>query len=141
MNENYMHSELTGQIIQAAHNVYNYFGGRGFSETVYEGTLLIELSLMGLDVKSQCPISVFYKGDNVGDFRADLIVNNLVIIELKAVLDIHPMHEVQLVNYLRATEIEVGLLINFGAIDKIQKKRKVFLNSRKKGRLEPKFDQ
>lgn len=140
MNENYKHSELTGKIIQASHNVYNYFGGRGFTESVYEQALFIELSLMNLDVKCQYPISVFYKGDNVGDFRADLVVEGLVIVELKSVLDIHPRHEVQLVNYLKATEIEVGLVINFGSLEGIQKKRKVYLNSRKKGRLEPKFD-
>lgn len=81
-------------------------------------------------VEKQWPINVYYKQQKVGFFKADLLVNDLIILELKAVEEIHPIHEVQLVNYLRATDIEVGYILNFGK--KAQFKRKVFTNDRKK---------
>jgi len=127
---NYKHSELTSEIIQAAYYVYNYFGF-GHLESVYEKALMIRLGEMGFQVECQKPIKVYFEGELVGDFRADLVVNNTVIIELKAVEKLHPRHEVQLVNYLKCTEIEVGLLINFG--DELKFKRKVFSNERKRG--------
>ena len=127
--KNYKHSDLTRRIIRAAMNVHNYLG-YGFAESVYENALMIELEEMGLNAKQQCPIQVFYKTRKVGDFVADIIVNDLVIVELKAVSELHKKHEVQVVNYLRATPIEVGLLLNFSNED-LDFKRKAFSNSRK----------
>ena len=132
-NENYLHSDLTGDILKAAHNVYYYFGGSGFLESVYRNALKIELESMGFSVKAEHPITVYYKKEKVGVFYADLVVDDLVIIELKSVETMHPRHEVQLVNYLRSTNIEVGLLINFGDSRQLGKKRKICSNSRKKG--------
>ncbi|WP_461630769.1 GxxExxY protein [Labilibaculum euxinus] len=120
---NYKHSEITGLILKAFFNVYNELG-YGFLEKVYERAMVLELKHLDLEVGEQKRITVFYKDEKVGDYFADLIVNDQVIIELKAVERIAPEHEVQLVNYLKATNIEVGLLLNFGA--KPQYKRKVF---------------
>ena len=128
-NNNYKHSELTSQIIKAAYYVYNYFGF-GHLESVYEKALQIKLNKMGFKVESQQPIVVYFEETVVGNFRTDLIVEDVVIIEIKAVERLHPRHEVQLVNYLKCTEIEVGLLINFG--EQLQLKRKVFDNERKR---------
>ena len=125
---NYLHSDLTEQIIKAAYYVFNYLG-TGFLESVYEKSLALKLKQEGFSVKRQEPIKVYFEEELVGDFRADLVVDDKVIVELKAVEEVHPIHEVQLVNYLRATEIEVGLLINFG--NKITIKRRVFSNLRK----------
>lgn len=113
MTDNYKHSEVTGAIIKAFYNVYNKLG-YGFLEKVYENALCIELRKAGLDCKTQCCIDVFYDNEKVGLYIADLIVNNCVIIEVKAASDICVEHEAQLTNYLRATEIEVGILLNFG---------------------------
>lgn len=129
--ENFKHTGLTEKIIRSAFEVYNYFGGPGFLESVYEKALAIELRKNDLKVETQSPISVFYKSELVGDFRADLIVNDTIIVELKSVSEIQEIHEVQLVNYLRATPIEVGLLFNFGNDEKLQIKRRVFSNWRK----------
>ena len=104
--------------------------GFGFLESVYEKALKQELLSRGFGVISQQEIEVYYQGNSVGKFRTDLIVNNRVIIELKATTQIHPAHEIQLVNYLRATKIEVGLLINFG--EELKFKRRVFSNNKKK---------
>ncbi|WP_372754567.1 GxxExxY protein [Labilibaculum sp.] len=120
---NYLHSETTGLILKAFFNVYNGLG-YGFLEKVYERAMILELNSLGLKVEEQKKITVFYKDEKVGDYFADLIINDQVIIELKAVERIAPEHEVQLVNYLKATNIQVGLLLNFGA--KPQYKRKVF---------------
>lgn len=122
------HSQLTSKIIKGAFNVYNKLGF-GFLESVYEKALFIELSSMDLVVQRQEPIEVYYLEQKVGDFRADLIVNRSVIVEIKASEGLHEKHEAQLLNYLKATEIEVGLLINFG--EQIQLKRRIFSNSRK----------
>lgn len=121
----YLHTELTEKIIKAFYNVYNLLG-YGFLEKVYENALIIELKSMGLECKKQKAIDVFYKGYNVGDYFADIIVENKVIIELKAAEGLVEEHEAQLINYLRATDIEVGLLLNFGKVPQI--KRKVFEN-------------
>ncbi|WP_423126509.1 GxxExxY protein [Gaoshiqia sp. Z1-71] len=123
MEENYKHSELTGRIIKAYYQVYNELG-HGFLEKVYEKAMMIELSKMGLKAEEQRNIKVFYRGTEVGDYYADIIVENCVILELKAVEVLAPEHEVQLVNYLKATEIEVGLLLNFGPEPEF--KRRVF---------------
>ena len=103
----------------------------GFEENVYKNALYIELKEHGLDVKTEVPLKVVYKGREVGSYRADMIVDDKVIIELKAIAALTTIHEVQLVNYLTATGIDDGLLINFGA-DKIQIQRKYRLYERLK---------
>ncbi len=125
----YLHQGLTEKIIKAYYNVYNE-PGYGFLEKVYENALMIELQSLRLNCEKQKPISVSFKGYNVGEYFADIIVENKVIIELKAVEGLIEEHEAQLLNYLRATEIEVGLLLNFGK--KPQFKRKIFENIYKK---------
>jgi GxxExxY protein len=123
MNKNYLHSDITELILKAFFNVYNELGF-GFLEKVYERAMICELIDLGLEVESQKKLTVYYKKKNVGDYFTDIVINQSVIIELKAVDNICPEHEVQLVNYLKATDIEVGLLLNFGK--KPQYKRKVF---------------
>ena len=119
----YKHTEITEKIIGAVFNVYNTLGF-GFIEKVYENALLIELKKKNLELELQKPIEVFYKGEVVGEYVADLIVEGKVIVEIKAVKKLNEIHKVQLINYLKATEIEIGLLINFGR--KIEIKRKIF---------------
>ncbi len=122
------YEELTGQIIKAFYTVYNALG-YGFLEKVYENALAIELRKMGLHVVRQPPIKVYYDGQVVGEYFADLVVDERVIVELKAVRKLLKEHEAQLLNYLNATEYEVGLLFNFGPQPHF--KRKVFDNDRK----------
>lgn len=117
------YSNLTEKIIKAAYTVHNVLGF-GFLEKIYQNALIIELRKMGLNVLSEEPITVYYENEIVGQYVADIIVEKKVILELKAVKDLAIIHEVQLVNYLKATSIEVGLLINFG--HSVQIKRKVF---------------
>jgi len=117
------HRELTENIIGCAYNVYNKMGF-GFLESVYEKCMLIELRKAGLDVESQKPITVYYENEIVGEFVADIIVNDTVILELKSVRQIINAHEVQLVNYLVATGKPVGLILNFGE-SKVEIKRKI----------------
>lgn len=122
-----LHKEITEKIIKAFYNVYNTLG-YGFLEKVYENALLIELRKMELFCSSQEQIKVYYEDEQVGFYIADIIVNDCVIIEVKATEALCEEHEFQLINYLKATEIEVGLLLNFGK--KPQFKRKVFQNIR-----------
>ena len=117
------HQELTEKIIGCAYVVYNKMGF-GFLESVYEKCLLIELRRAGLDAESQKPIAVYYDKENVGQYLADIVVNDTIVLELKSVRKIVEAHEVQLVNYLVATGKQVGLLINFGE-RKVEIKRKV----------------
>ncbi|MBW2175102.1 MAG: GxxExxY protein [Deltaproteobacteria bacterium] len=117
------YGELTEEIIGCAYRVYNKMGF-GFLESVYEKCLLIELLKSGLSAESQKPITVFYENEIVGEFVADIIVNDRIILELKSVKQIVKAHEVQLVNYLVATGKLVGLIINFGEL-KVEIKRKV----------------
>ena len=117
------HEELTKQIIGCAYRVYNTMGF-GFLESVYEKCMLIELKKAGLKAESQHPITVYYEDEVVGEFVADLVVEEQVIVELKSVRRIVQAHEVQLVNYLVATRTDVGLLLNFGE-QKVEVKRKV----------------
>jgi GxxExxY protein len=124
--ENYKHSELTEKIIKAFYKVYNTLG-YGFLEKVYENALYIELEAIGFNIKNQEPIKVYYEGKEVGVYFADLIVNDIIIIELKATEYLIEENESQLINYLKATEMEVGLLLNFGK--KPEVKRKVFSNN------------
>jgi GxxExxY protein len=121
----YLHSELTGKIIKGFYNVYNELG-YGFLEKVYERSMLIELKALGLACEAQVPINVYYEGEKVGEYYADILVEGKVILELKAAEAICDEHEAQLINYLRATDIEVGLLLNFGK--KPEHKRKLFEN-------------
>jgi GxxExxY protein len=109
----FLHEELTGKIIEACFEVINELGA-GFLESVYQNALLIALRDKGFQVKPQCPISVFFRGQEVGHFIADLFVEDRVIVELKAVSALAPEHSTQTINYLKATGIEVGLLVNFG---------------------------
>jgi GxxExxY protein len=124
-----LHGDITNLIIKAFYKVYNTLG-YGFLEKVYENAMRIELSKMGLIVLQQKNIKVFYESDQVGEYYADLLVNGSVIIELKAAENICEEHEAQLLNYLKATDIEVGLLLNFGKEPKF--KRKFFTNDKKK---------
>lgn len=117
------HGELTEKIIGAAYAVYNRMGF-GFLESVYEKCMLIELRDAGLDARSQVSIQVRYEGESVGDFVADILVEDTVIVELKSVGALSEAHEVQLVNYLVATGKPVGLLLNFGG-KSVEVKRKV----------------
>lgn len=113
MKENYKHSDLTEKILKAYYTVYNKLG-YGFLEKVYENAMMIELLKLGLDCDRQKPIDVYYDEKRIGEYYADIIVEDKVIVELKAAESLCYDHECQLVNYLKATEIEVGLLLNFG---------------------------
>ncbi len=124
----YLHQDKTEKIIQAFYKVYNTLG-YGFLEKVYHNALLIELRRMGFECKSQFPIKVYYETFPVGDYYADIIVDDCVIIENKAAEGLVEENEFQLINYLKATNIEVGLLLNFGK--KPEFKRKIFTNDRK----------
>jgi len=123
-----LHKELTGSILKLFYEVYNELG-YGFLEKVYQNALFNELKNNGFEVESQKQIKVYYKNIEVGDYYADLIVNDKVILELKATEAITEAHEFQLLNYLKSTNIEVGLLLNFGK--KPEFCRKVFQNYRK----------
>jgi GxxExxY protein len=125
----YLHSETTELIIKAFYKVYNTLGF-GFPEKVYEKAMMIELKKMNLESISQQKVIVYYEGENVGDYFADILVVDKVILELKAVDGIHQKHITQLMNYLRATNIEVGLVLNFGPEAEI--KKRVFTNDYKK---------
>jgi len=114
---------LTESIIQAAFTVHNTLGS-GFLEKVYENALAIELNTAGMKVVQQAPLQVIYNGICVGEYFTDMIVDDKVILELKAVSHILPTHEVQLVNYLKATGLEVGLLINFAG-ERVEVRRKI----------------
>ena len=117
------YEKITETIIGCAYRIYNKMGF-GFLESVYEKCLLIELRKAGLDTETQKPITVYYEGEVVGEFVADIMVNDAVIIELKSVRRIIKAHEVQLVNYLVSTGKPVGLILNFGE-RKVEIKRKV----------------
>lgn len=128
MNEQYLHSELTDGIIKCFYTVYNQLR-YGFLEKVYENALKIELQRNGYKVECQHRINVFYEGIAVGEYFADMLINDTVIIELKAADKLCEEHALQLLNYLRATDKEVGLLLNFGKEPVV--KRKTFWNSQK----------
>lgn len=123
-----LHEEITDKIIKSFFQVYNTLG-YGFLEKVYENALAIELRKNGLEVKCQHPISVLYENEVVGQYFADLIVNNTVIIELKAAKEITVENECQLMNYLKATNIELGFVMNFGK--EAEYRRKIFMNKYK----------
>jgi GxxExxY protein len=122
------HKELTDAVLCCFYTVYNALGF-GFLEKVYENALLLELEKRGFKAVAQHPISVRYDGRAVGEYFADILVNGLLIIEIKAVRNLLSEHEAQLVNYLKATDKEVGLLLNFGPSPQV--KRKAFDNENK----------
>jgi GxxExxY protein len=124
----YKHSELTEKIIGAFYAVYSALG-YGFLENVYVKALIIELKRRGLTVNDELPIHVYYLGELIGEYYADIVVNELIILEIKAVKALATEHEAQLLNYLKATPYEVGLLLNFGP--KPETKRRSFDHSRK----------
>ena len=124
-----LHEEITGAIIKAFYAVYNTLG-YGFLEKVYENALVHELTKLGFEVRQQMPIQVYYDGQLVGKYFADLVVNGCVIVEIKAAEGLRPEHAAQLLNYLKATETEVGLLLNFGP--KPEFARRIFTNDRKR---------
>jgi GxxExxY protein len=123
-------NKITEQIISCAFRVHNVLGP-GFLEKVYENALCIELEETGLGVAQQVPIPVVYRGTVIGDFYADILVADPVIVELKAIRQIAKEHEVQLVNYLPATNVEDGLLINFGPSVEVKRKFKTWRSSSK----------
>jgi len=123
----YINSELTEEIISCFYKVYNILG-YGFLEKVYENAMKIELEKIGFSIESQKSIQVIYSGEIVGKYFADIIVNNLIILEIKANDVLIEENEIQLINYLKATNLEVGLLLNFGKKPEI--KRKFFSNKK-----------
>lgn len=125
----YLHQQLTDQAIKAFYKVYNTFGF-GFLERVYQNALFIELRNLGLQCETQKQIKVNYEGYEVGVYYPDIIVNDLLILELKAAESVVEEQQLQLINYLKATEIEIGLLLNFGKKPEIR--RKIFTNDKKK---------
>ena len=125
---NYKHTALTKQIIGIFYEVYNTLG-HGFLEKVYENATALRLRKAGFNVTQQQPIRVFFDGEMIGEYFADLVVNDLIIVELKAAKDLAEEHEAQLLNYLKASEYEVGLLFNFGPRPKFS--RKAYDNSNK----------
>ncbi len=123
-----LHADLTEKIIGSFFDVYNGLG-YGFLEKVYENTLAIELHNQGFRIEQQKEIRIYYQQQLIGQYTADLIVNNLILLELKASKSVIPIHHAQLLNYLKATPYEVGLLLNFGHTPKHI--RKVFTNHNK----------
>ena len=123
-----LHQDLTEKIIKAFYTVYNTLG-YGFLEKVYENALMIELQKMELQTVQQKCIQVLYDGYVVGDYFADIIINGLVIVEIKTAEGLREEHSNQLLNYLKATDIEIGLLLNFGKAPEF--KRLIFTNDKK----------
>lgn len=131
IREALLHGEITDKIIKGFYYVYNELGP-GFDEKVYENALASWLRNRGFKVDQQKQVLVYFEGQIVGDYRSDLIVNDLVIVEAKVLRTIAPENEAQLVNYLKATDLEVGLLLNFGPEPEFR--RRVFTNEKKKHR-------
>ena len=128
MKTDLKHGLITDQILRVFYEVYNELG-HGFLESVYHRSLILALESVGLNVCSRVPIPVWFRGTRVGRFEADILVEKCVLLELKAVRTLDSSHRAQLMNYLRATEIEVGLLLNFG--EKPEFKRVIFDNLKK----------
>jgi GxxExxY protein len=128
------HSDLTEKIIGVFYAVYNELG-HGFLESVYEESFVIAAGEAGLGVARQVPVPVWFRGRQVGDSRVDVLVEDRVLLEIKCVRVLEPVHEAQLLHYLRSTEVEVGLLLNFGP--KAQFRRLLFDNERKRIRGNP----
>jgi len=122
------HGETTDLLIKAFFQVYNTLG-HGFLEKVYENAMIIEAGKLGLNIAKQVPIQVIYGGSAVGEYCADLVADQKVIVELKVARKLAPGHEAQLMNYLKATPYEVGLLLNFG--ERPEFSRRIMDNNRK----------
>lgn len=135
-NSHLLHSEVTEPTIKAFYYVYNTLGS-GFLEKVYENALAHVLRCRGFGVAQQVPIKVYFEGALVGEYFADLLVNDRVIVEIKACQSIHEAHEAQLLNYLKASPVEVGLLFNFGESPEFR--RKLLTNDRKSALSRPAF--
>ncbi|MBX9622433.1 MAG: GxxExxY protein [Gemmataceae bacterium] len=125
------HRDLTERVIGAFFDVYNELGF-GFLESVYHRSMVLALTAAGLHADSEAKLPVYFRGEPVGDFEADVLVERAVILELKAADDFCPAHEAQLLNYLKASTVEVGLLMNFGP--KPRFRRLAFSNDRKRSR-------
>ena len=128
MNTDLKHGLITDQILRVFYEVYNELG-HGFLESVYQKSLILALTEAGLMVHSPVDIPVWFRGHQVGAFEADVLVEKCVLLELKAASAVHNSHQAQLLNYLRATDIEIGVLLNFGV--KPEFKRLVFDNLRR----------
>jgi GxxExxY protein len=129
VGEKLKYADITEKIIGVYFSVYNELGF-GFLESVYQSAMEVALTEQGFDVGQQVAIPVWFHNRQIGDYRADLVVDGCVLLELKAAKSLELAHEAQLLNYLRATQFEVGLLLNFGP--KPEFKRKVFDNTRKR---------
>ena len=134
--EELIHEALTEKVIGVFFDVYNELG-YGFLESVYHKAMSFALREAGLSVRDEVPVPVYFRGYQVGDFSADILVEGKVLLELKAVRDFDAPHEAQLLNYLRGTEVEVGLLLNFGPRPAFR--RRAFSNDRKRHRPKPDF--
>ena len=125
----YTHAEVTERIIATFYNVYNMLG-YGFLEKVYQNAMTVEMTARGLSFVPQAPLKVYYSGVVVGEYFADFLVEGCVIVELKAAEGVATEHHAQLLNYLKATDIDVGLLLNFGP--KPEVRRKVYETARQR---------
>ena len=130
-----LHADLTDKIIGVYYDVYNEIG-HGFLESVYSNCMMVAFKSEGLMVQREIAIPVFFRGVDVGQFKADLVIEGCVLLELKAVQNLDRSHEAQVMNYLRGTTLEVGLLLNFGG-SKPQFRRFAFANENKKIRVHP----
>ena len=126
--QDFKYIELTEKIIEIYYRVYNKLG-YGFLEKIYENAMMIEFKKENISAVSQSAIKVLYEGEIVGEYFADILISNKIILEIKAAKNVAEEHEAQLLNYLKATNIEVGLLLNYGP--KPNFKRKAFDNTRK----------
>jgi GxxExxY protein len=125
----YLYKNVSDRVIRIFYEVYNDLG-YGFLEKVYQNAMYFELKKEGYKVEAQKRINVFYKNQLVGEYFADIVINDVIILELKACECLMDMHKAQLINYLKATETEIGLLLNFGENPEI--KRLIYTNDRKK---------
>jgi GxxExxY protein len=126
---NFLHKSLSDSILKAYYEVYNELG-YGFLEKVYQNALYIELKSQGFKMEAQKQIKVYYKSQMVGEYFADLIIDDSITLELKACECLMDEHQAQLLNYLKATKVEIGILLNFGTIPEF--KRLIYTNDRKK---------
>ena len=114
INEKYKYSELTSQVIGCAMEVHKYLGN-GFQEVIYQRALAIELELQGIGFKREVEMELFYKGERIGTRRVDFLIDDKIILEIKAIIKLEDVHLAQAINYIEAYGLEVGLLINFGS--------------------------
>jgi GxxExxY protein len=128
------HADLTDKVIGVFYEVYNELG-HGFVESVYRSAIELALRQLGIRVAREVPLPVWFRGENMGNFRADLIVEDVLLLELKSAVTIERSHEAQTLNYLRATKIEVALILNFGP--RAHFRRLVFDNKEKKIGVDP----